>query len=85
MSKITGIAGLVILAVIGLLLYLYGNARESIGKSELIAENAVNNQVKTKESKKKLEKIQRETHFMSDADVDRELYELGIMRSESDY
>lgn len=85
MNKVTGIAGLVILAVIGLLIYLYGDARESVGGSNCTVSNVVAGQEGAKESQKNLEKTQRETHFMSDTDVDADLYRLGIMRSESDY
>lgn len=85
MSKEMGIAGLILLIALGVVVWLYGDARFSAGKSSCVATQVVQGEAKKGEAVKNLEKVERETHFMSDTDVDADLFNLGIMRSESDY
>ena len=85
MNKALGIAGLVVLAVIGLAFWMHGNARFAEGKASCIAETNAKAAEEAKESAKDLEKTQNETQKMSPAAIDNDLRNLGIMRPDADY
>lgn len=85
MNKALGIAGVVVLAVIGLAFWMHGNARFAEGKASCIAAANAKAAEAAKESAKDLEKTHNETQKMSPAAIDAELARLGIMRSDTDY
>lgn len=85
MNKILSVAGIVLIATFGMAFWLHGNARYSEGKADCASEYIAVATNKNIQAKKSLEKTENETHFMSDSDVDHDLFKLGIMRSTSDY
>lgn len=70
MSKEMGIAGLFLLVALGVAVLLYGNARFSEGKSACVADQAIVSETAKNEAVKNVEKVERETQFMSDDAVD---------------
>ena len=85
MTKTLGIAGLAFVAVIGLTVWLHGNARYAEGMASCAAEANAKAAEAARESAKDLERIQNETDKMSSDIVNAELSRLGIMRRDSDY
>lgn len=85
MNKVLGVAAFVFVVIVGLAFTLHGNARYAEGVASANAAHSNAGVEAAENSRKNLEKTQRETNFMSDTDIDADLYKLGIMRSESDY
>jgi len=84
MNKVTGIAGLVILAIFGLVIVLYGNARFAEGKSSCTAGQAVAKVEENDTARKNLENAQKKAKEIKTDDLDNALRGLGIMREEND-
>lgn len=80
MNKILGIAVLVFAAALGLTIWAYGGAKYEAGELSCKADAATAAITAGNESAAQLDKVTNETARMSDADVDADLYRLGIMR-----
>lgn len=80
MNKILGITVLVFAAALGLTIWAYGGARFREGELTCKADQATAAIIAGNESSANLDKVINETSRMSDADVDADLYRLGIMR-----
>ena len=84
MNKALGIAGLVILAIFGFVIVLYGNARFAEGKASCTAGQAVEKVEQNDTARKNLENAQRKAKEIRSDDLDNALSGLGIMRSDDD-
>lgn len=84
MNKYLGIAGLACVAIAGVCIWLYGNARHDVGLAECKAKNVVVAVEESQKSAKKLEKINNETRKMSPSAIDADLIKLGVMREYQD-
>jgi len=80
MNKFLAIAGFVLVAAFGLTVWAYGNARFTAGELTCKADAATTAVTAGNESASNLDKVTNETAHMSDADVDADLVQLGIMR-----
>lgn len=83
MNKALGIAGFVIVVAFGLTIWAYGNAKFDAGELSCKADAATTAVTAGNESAANLDKVMNETARMSDADVDADLRQLGIMRQPS--
>ena len=84
MNKALGIAGLVILAIFGLVIVLYGNARFAEGKSSCTAGQAVEKVEQNDTARKNLENAQKKAKEIKTDNLDNALRGLGIMRDNED-
>lgn len=84
MNKAFGIAGLVILAIFGLVIFLYGNARFAEGKSSCTAGQAVAKVEQNDTARKNLENAQKKAKEIKTDDLDNALRGLSIMRDNED-
>lgn len=84
MNKVLGVSALVIMAALGLAIWLHGNARFDAGEKSCLAEQATASVTAGNDTAKNLERRAHETHNMDDGDVDRDLHDLGIMRDAND-
>ena len=80
-----GVAVLALMAITGLVIVLYGNARFDAGKSKCVADDATAAVTAANQAAADLERIENETNNLDDAGIDRELRGLGIMRQPQDY
>ena len=83
MNKVLGIAAVIIIAAFGLAIWGYGNARYDEGTKTCQADAATAAIIAGNESSKQLDKVMNETARMSDADIDDDLRNLGIMRPDA--
>lgn len=84
MNKALGIAGLVILAIFGLVIVLYGNARFAEGKSSCTAGQAVAKVEQNDTARKNLENAQKKAKEIKTDHLDNALRSIGIMRDDED-
>ena len=84
MNKALGIAGLVILAIFGLVILLYGNARFAEGKSSCTAGHAVEKVEQNDTARKNLENAQKKAKEIKTDHLDNALRSIGIMRDDED-
>lgn len=80
MNKFLGIVIFVLAAALGLTIWAYGGARFEAGELSCKADAATAAITAGNESAANLDKVMNETARMSDADVDADLVQLGIMR-----
>lgn len=81
---ITTIAALVLTSLGGFLINRYGQARYDAGYASAKNDVAEATSEFLKHDANGTERIEHETHIMSDDDVDNSLRQLGIMRAQAD-
>lgn len=83
MNKYLGIAVAVIMAGLAFAIWLHGNARFAEGKADTVAKQTVAGAKAASKAAADLEKVEHETNNMPDDAIDRDLWDLGIMRRDT--
>ena len=78
MNRIAGVT--VLLFALGVLVYMYGNARYATGVADSERRHVESVALVAKNTKTEIEKNIVKSNNLSESDIDRELVELGIMR-----
>lgn len=81
---VAAVAALVLTSLGGFLLVKYGDAKFDAGKATCVADTSVATQAQTKKDNAAYERNAHDSRNLSDADLDADLVDLGIMRHDSD-
>lgn len=81
---VAAVAALVLTSLGGFLIIKYGDARYEAGKASAVADNATKAETQSQKDNAAYERNARDSRKLSDADLDADLVDLGIMRPDSD-